>query len=68
MFCQKNFWAVFDVIVETALFNPFSEVFDSHEGELKVPLSGGQGPDDVQAPALERPCMGDQLCILRGAA
>jgi hypothetical protein len=28
-------------------FNPFSEVFNSYEGELKVPLSRGQGPDDV---------------------
>ena len=48
--------------------DPFGEVFDSDEGELKVSLSGGQGPDNVQAPALERPCMGNQLCILRGVA
>ena len=59
MFCQKNFWAVFNVL---------PKVFDGYEGELEVPLSGGQGPDDVQAPALEGPCMGNQLCILRGAA
>jgi hypothetical protein len=28
-------------------FNPFSEVFNGYKGELEVPLSHGQGPDDV---------------------
>jgi hypothetical protein len=28
-------------------FNPFGEVFNGDEGELEVPLSRGQGPDNV---------------------
>jgi hypothetical protein len=48
--------------------DPFVKILDRDEGELEVPLSRGQGPDDVQAPALERPCVGDQFCELRRAA
>jgi hypothetical protein len=40
-------------------FNPFGEVFNGDEGELEVPLSRGQGPDNVQAPALKGPRVGD---------
>jgi hypothetical protein len=29
------------------LFNPFGEVLNGDEGELEVPLSHGQGPDNV---------------------
>ena len=48
--------------------NPFGEIFNGDEGEVEVPLSRGQGPDNVQAPALEGPYVGDQFCELRGAA
>jgi hypothetical protein len=48
--------------------DPFGKILDSDEGELEVPLSRGQGPDNVQAPALERPCVGDQFCELRRVA
>jgi hypothetical protein len=39
--------------------NPFGEILNGDEGELEVPLSRGQGPDNVQAPALKRPRVGD---------
>jgi hypothetical protein len=39
--------------------DPFGKILNSDEGKLEVPLSRGQGPDNVQAPALERPCVGD---------
>jgi hypothetical protein len=40
MFCQKNFWAVFDVICGYCPgLDPLCEVFDDDEGELEVPLS-----------------------------
>ena len=39
--------------------DPLGKILDGDEGELEVPLSRGQGPDNVQAPALERPCVGD---------
>jgi hypothetical protein len=39
--------------------DPFGKIFDGDEGELEVPLGRGEGPDDVQAPALKRPCVGD---------
>ena len=39
--------------------DPFGKILNDDEGELEVPLSRGQGPDNIQAPALERPCVGD---------
>jgi hypothetical protein len=42
MFCQKNFWAVFDVIVDTALASiHLVKILDGDEGELEVPLGHG---------------------------
>jgi hypothetical protein len=51
-----------------ARLDPFGKILDNDEGELEVPLSRGQGLDDVQALALERPCVGDQFYELRRAA
>jgi hypothetical protein len=39
--------------------NPFGEILNGDEGELEVPLSRGQGPENVQALALKRPRVGD---------
>jgi hypothetical protein len=44
------------------------EIFDGDEGKLEVPLSSRQRSDDVQAPALKWPCVGDKFGELRGAA
>jgi hypothetical protein len=42
MFCQKNFWAVFDVIMDTALASiHLVKILDGNEGELEVPLGHG---------------------------
>jgi hypothetical protein len=48
--------------------NPFGEILNGDEAELEVPLSRGQGSDNVQAPALKRPRVGDQLRELRRAS
>jgi hypothetical protein len=48
--------------------NPLCEIFDGDEGELDVPLSCRQWSNDVQPPALNWPCMGDDLGVLRRAA
>jgi hypothetical protein len=47
--------------------NPVCEIFDGDEGELEVPLSCRQWSNDVQAPTLKWPCMGDELGELRRA-
>jgi hypothetical protein len=48
--------------------NPLCEIFDGDEGEFEVPLSRRQWSDNVQPPALKRPCMSDELGELRRAA
>jgi hypothetical protein len=45
--------------------DPLGEILDGDEGELEVPLGRGKRPNNVQAPALKRPCVGDELCELR---
>jgi hypothetical protein len=45
--------------------DPLGEILDGDEGELEVPLGRGKRPDNVQAPAPKRPCVGDELCELR---
>jgi hypothetical protein len=45
--------------------DPLGEILDDDEGELEVLLSRGKRPDNVQAPALKRPCVGDEFCELQ---
>jgi hypothetical protein len=40
--------------------DPFGKILDSDEGELEVPQGRGQGLDNVQDPALKRPCVGER--------
>jgi hypothetical protein len=39
--------------------DPFGKILDADEGELEVPLGRGKGPDNVQAPVLKGPRVGD---------
>jgi hypothetical protein len=48
--------------------DPLCEIFDGDEGEFEVPLSRRQWSNDVQPPALKRPCMDDELSELRRVA
>jgi hypothetical protein len=41
--------------------NPLCEIFNDDKGELEVPLSCRQWPNDVQPPPLKWPCVCDEL-------
>jgi hypothetical protein len=66
MFYQKNFCAIFAVILTKLCFGPLSEVFDYDKSKLEVALCDGQWSDDIETPSLLWLGVGDELCELRG--